>query len=165
VGILTSYLAELRGATTMTASLGLVAFLGAYGVGRSVIGPMVAEGDLKRWVTIFFAAATLGMLGAFIARPVWLVYTFIVFSGLMITNLLPLLIAMSGQWFPDAPATAMGILKLGIPVGGVVIPFLLSAATQTFSLQIGLFVFPLTALAGFVVVTRLKPAGPAATAA
>jgi fucose permease len=165
VGILTSYLAELRGATSMTASLGLVAFLGAYGVGRAVIGPIVAQRDLKRWVTIFFAAATVGMLGVFIARPIWLVYALIVLSGLVITNLLPLLISISGKRFPDSPATAMGILKLGIPIGGVVIPFLLSAATQAFSLQVGLFVFPLTALIGFLVVTQIKPAGVSATAA
>jgi fucose permease len=160
IGILTSYLAELRGATSMTASLGLVAFLGAYGIGRAVIGPMVAQRDLKRWVTIFFAAATVGTLSAFVAGPIWLVYVLIVLSGLMITNLLPLLISLSGARLPDSPATAMGILKLGIPVGGVLIPFLLSAATQAFSLQIGLYIFPLTALIGFVIVTQLKPAGP-----
>jgi hypothetical protein len=52
----------------------------------------------------------------------------------------------------------MGILKLGIPVGGVVIPFLLSVLTNALSLSVALYIFPLAAVVGLLAFVGLKPA-------
>lgn len=162
IGILTSYLVELRGVDPAAAPLGLVLFLAAYGLGRAVLGPFIVQQRITRWLVILFAASTVTLLGMYALSLPWLLYVFIVLAGLTVTNLLPLLIALAGKAFPDAPATAMGILKLGIPVGGVVLPFLLSAVTTIMSLQVALYLFPVTALAGFLVTLRLDRRVPAA---
>jgi dipeptide/tripeptide permease len=46
--------------------------------------------------------------------------------------------------------TALGIVKLGIPVGGILGPFVLSVIARYSSFQLSLAVFPVFSLAGCV---------------
>ncbi len=47
--------------------------------------------------------------------------------------------------------TALGIVKLGVPIGGIVIPFALSMATRAWSFQLSLGIFPVLGVTGLVI--------------
>lgn len=157
VGILSTYLVDLRAVDPDVARFGLVVFLGAYAVGRAVVGPAVSRGNMTRWSVFFSLVTAVAVLGVYLLRAPVAVFVAIGLAGLSITNILPLLINIAGRHFPEAPGTAMGILKLGIPAGGVVVPFLLSVITTSASLSLAIYLFPLTALIGFLVVLTLPP--------
>jgi len=44
----------------------------------------------------------------------------------------------------------MGIIKLGIPAGGIVVPLILSLLVQATSFKAALILFPLIGVVGFV---------------
>jgi hypothetical protein len=46
--------------------------------------------------------------------------------------------------------TALGIVKLGIPIGGIVVPFIVSIVSRWGSFQASLAIFPLLGAAGCV---------------
>ncbi len=46
--------------------------------------------------------------------------------------------------------TVMGIIKLGIPAGGIVVPFMLSLLVQATSFKAALVLFPAIGITGFM---------------
>ena len=46
--------------------------------------------------------------------------------------------------------TVMGIIKLGIPVGGIVVPLMLSLLVQATSFKVSLVLFPVIGITGFM---------------
>jgi MFS family permease len=61
-----------------------------------------------------------------------------------------LIIALTGLKYPEMSGTVMGIIKLGIPAGGIVVPLLLSLLVQATSFQAALVLFPVIGVAGFM---------------
>ena len=76
-------------------------------------------------------------------------YLLLFLSGATISIIFPLIITLTGLKYPHMSGTALGILKLGIPVGGIVLPFLISVLAGAVSFQAALVLFPLFALIGF----------------
>ncbi len=155
IGITTSYLVELRGADSATASIGLLIFLAAHGTGRALIGPYITKSSLFRRLVLLFGASALTTFGAFILHPLWIIYVVLAFTGFAIANLLGILITATGRAFEETPATALGLIKLGIPLGGMVVSASLSGITSIASFQLGLMVFPVAAIVGVGVSLRL----------
>jgi hypothetical protein len=52
--------------------------------------------------------------------------------------------------------TVMGIIKLGIPVGGIVVPLMLSLLVQATSFRAALVLFPVIGIAGFMLVLSYR---------
>jgi hypothetical protein len=69
--------------------------------------------------------------------------------GVAVSCMLPLLITMTGMLYREMAGTALGVVKLGIPIGGIVVPFILSIVSRLWSFQAALAIFPLLAAAGF----------------
>ena len=81
-----------------------------------------------------------------------MMYILLFLSGVTISIIFPLVITLTGLKYPRFSGTALGILKLGIPVGGIVIPFLISVLAGAVSFQVSLILFPLFAVIGFLLV-------------
>ena len=147
VGLLTGFLSELRGYDAVGAKLGLVLFLSGIAAGRVLLGLLSRSGRLLALIVALFAAAAVisALLFAW-AWPTVLNGILLFLLGLTVSSLLPLLITLTGQLYPDMSGTALGILKLGIPVGGILIPFVLSLITRLASFRSALLAFPLIAL-------------------
>jgi len=79
-------------------------------------------------------------------------YILLFLSGVTISIIFPLVITLTGLKYPRFSGTALGIIKLGIPVGGIVIPFLISVLAEEVSFQVSLILFPLFAVIGFLLV-------------
>jgi len=85
--------------------------------------------------------------------PAALTYGALFLTGAGVSSLLPLIITLTGTMYRDMSGTALGIVKLAIPVGGIVVPFIVSLISQWASFQAALGIFPLLAASGFLVLT------------
>jgi MFS family permease len=156
-GLIPGFLSELRGYEPVAAKLGLALFLGGIAAGRVILGILSARGRiLGLMVVLFGAAAVLSGLLFFIPLPPPWVSVLLVLVGATVSSLLPLIITLTGLLFPAMSGTALGIVKLAIPVGGIVVPLVISVIARSFSFQAALALFPLLAAAGCVLLASAR---------
>lgn len=161
ISLLTTYLVELRGFNSVTAMVGLLLFIGGIGIGRTALATLISDRSVERWVLGFFLLALLAMTLLFLTSSRVALFILTPLAGLTVSVLLPSIIVLAGKWFPHQAGTAIGLVKLGIPMGGIFLPFLLAVTTRALNLQRAVLLFPLAALLGaasvlyFVVPHRL----------
>jgi len=153
-GLLPGFLRDLRGYGLVPSNVGLVIFLAGIAAGRLLLGLFTSRVPLLVMVQWLFAAATVFSAVLFFAPlpPGWTVAALLL-SGMGVSALLPLLITLTGTMYPEVSGTALGIVKLAVPLGGIIIPFIVSVVSRWGSFQVSLGIFPLLTAAGFVVVT------------
>ena len=151
-GLLPGFLRSLRGYQLVESNIGLVLFLGGIAAGRVLLGLLTGRVPLLsmiRW--LFGAAAICSSVLFFVALPPALTAAALVLTGAGVSSLLPLLITLTGTMYRDMSGTALGIVKLAIPLGGIVVPFIVSLVSRWASFQLALGIFPLLAALGFLV--------------
>lgn len=153
VGMITSFLMELHAFTQVTSKLGLVAFLGGVAAGRLLLGFFTYKNQILRNLQALFALTAVLLVILLLTTPGTSAMYFLLFlTGVAISIVFPLVITLTGFKYPDLSGTALGIIKLGIPVGGILLPFLISILASTFSFRVSLALFPVFALVGLVLV-------------
>jgi fucose permease len=148
-GIVTTYLMELQGFTQETSKIGLLTFLVGMASGRLIIGFLVRSDQAVRYILLLFGLATVffGLMVTLQLRE-WS-YVTIFLAGLAMSALVPLIITLAGQAYPEMAGTVTGSIKVAIPIGGIVIPFIMSLVAEAASLQAAMLVFPLALLLAF----------------
>jgi fucose permease len=151
IGIITTLLMEFYGFDQVTSKLGLVVFLAGIAAGRLVLGILAHKSQLLKYILTLFAltAAVLSYL-LFASPGSVMAYILLIVSGATISVIFPLIIALTGLKYPEMSGTVMAIIKLGIPVGGIVVPLMLSLLVQATSFKAVLALFPLIGIAGFL---------------
>jgi fucose permease len=151
IGIITTLLMESYGFDQVTSKLGLAAFLAGIAAGRLVLGALARKGQLLKYIRALFAltAAVLSLL-LFASPGTVMAYILLIVSGASISVIFPLIIALTGLKYPEMSGTVMGLIKLGIPVGGIVVPLMLSILVQATSFKAALVLFPVIGVAGFM---------------
>ena len=165
MGILSTFLAELRGYATLTAKLGLVVFLAGVAGGRLLIGTLVPPHRVFRSILILFAlsSATFALLFLVDLGPLTLPAAFL--AGVTLSSQLPLILTYAGSSFREMTGTVLGAVKVGIPIGGILVPLLISAMTSTASFGIALAILPAGMLVGLLLLMLAgREASPAARA-
>lgn len=149
-GIVTTFLMEMHGFTQVTSKIGLLTFMGGIALGRLLIGFFTREDQIARYILLLFGLATV-FFGLMVTLRLgqWS-YITIFLAGLAMSALLPMLITLAGQVYPEMAGTVTGSIKVAIPIGGILIPFMLSLITSRASLQSALLVFPLALLLAFL---------------
>jgi len=151
IGIITTLLMEFYGFDQVTSKLGLVAFLAGIAAGRIVLGVLARESQLLKYILALFALTAIVLSFLLFASPgTVMAYILLVVSGATISVLFPLTIALAGLKYPEMSGMVMGIIKLGIPVGGIVVPLMLSLFVQAASFEASLVLFPAIGIAGFI---------------
>lgn len=151
IGILTTYLMEMQGFTQTTSKVGLVTFLLGIAIGRILIGFISHKAQITSYILILFGFATIFFAFLFIVDLGQWSYMSIFLSGLGISALLPLMITLAGTVYPQMAGTVIGSIKVAIPVGGIMIPLLMSLVAGLVSFQVSLLIFPLALLLAFSV--------------
>jgi fucose permease len=151
IGIITTLLMEFYGFDQVTSKLGLAAFLAGIAAGRLVLGVLARKSQLLKYILALFAltAAVLSFL-LFTSPGTVMATILLIVSGTTISVIFPLIIALTGLKYPEMSGTVMGIIKLGIPAGGIVVPLMLSLLVQATSFQAALVLFPVIGVAGFM---------------
>jgi fucose permease len=151
IGIITSLLMDLHGFDQVTSKLGLVAFLAGVATGRIVLGIVARKSQLLSYILILFALTTAILSYLLLASPGAVVtYILLIVSGASISVIFPLIITLAGLKYPQMSGMVMGIIKLGIPAGGIVVPFLFSMIVQTQSFKAALILLPAIGMIGFL---------------
>jgi FHS family L-fucose permease-like MFS transporter len=165
IGILSTFLAELRGFSALVCRLGLIVFLGGMATGRLLIGYLTRQGSLSRYILGLFGLAVILFAALYLLDLGSLTFVLIFLAGGSLSALLPLMLALTGLRYREMSGTALGTLKVAIPIGGILLPFLMSVLAQSTSLQIALLIYPAAFLVGFVSLLgtgSLKPAAESA---
>lgn len=151
IGIITTLLMEFYGFDQVTSKLGLVAFLAGIAAGRLVLGILARKSQLLKYILVLFALTAVVLSVLLFGSPgTVMAYILLVVSGATISVIFPLIIALTGLKYPDMSGTVMGIIKLGIPAGGIVVPLMLSMFVQATSFKASLVLFPVIGVAGFM---------------
>jgi MFS family permease len=153
IGVLTAFLVDYRGFDLISSKLGLVAFLGGVAAGRAVIGFIAKKERLLSFLTGLFVLTFIltGVL-FFVPLGTALLFLILFLLGVTLSAIFPIIISITGLRYKQIAGTVLGIVKLGIPVGGIVIPFSLSLIANWQSFQTALLLFPLFGLAGSAVI-------------
>jgi MFS transporter, FHS family, glucose/mannose:H+ symporter len=149
MGILTTYLMDLREFTQTTSKIGLLVFLGGIAVGRLLIGYFTQKEQISQYLLALFGMAGVSSALMFFLDLGSLIYLSIFTTGLALSGLLPLMITLGGLMYPRLSGTVIGTIKVAIPIGGIAIPFLMSLMAQWISLQVSLLIFPCAAFLAF----------------
>jgi predicted MFS family arabinose efflux permease len=151
VGILSTFLADLRGFSELASKMGLVVFLGGMAIGRLVIGTLAEVDRIPRTVMILFGLSAL-LLGVLFFVPMGiLTYGAVFLAGFAMSAMLPLMLSYAGARFREMSGTVMGTIKVAIPIGGALLPFVMSLVAGVSSFHLSLLVYPLAMLTGFLV--------------
>jgi fucose permease len=150
MGIMTTYLVELRGFTQVGSKLALVLFLAGIATGRLVIGRFADVARIPRILLLMFGLATVTFTALFGLALGPLTYVVAYLAGLTMSAILPLILAYAGARYREMSGTVMGAIKVAFPIGGVMTPFLIGLASTALSLQAAVMILPLSMAAGFV---------------
>ena len=157
IGMITSFLMEFHGFTQVTSKLGLITFLGGVAAGRLILGLFTHRDLLYRIILVTFGLTAVCLALLLFAPPFSpLTYVLLFLTGTTIAIIFPLIITLTGLKYPEMSGTALGVLKLSIPVGGIVIPFLMSVLAGAASFQTSLALFPAAMLVGLILAYRNK---------
>ena len=118
-------------------------------MGRLLVGFLSRNEQLVQITIGLFGSGFVVFLALFLIDFGSLTYIAIFVAGLALSALLPLMLTIAGLIYPEIAGTVLGALKVAIPVGGMVLPFLMSIVARQFSLQVALMAFPVALLLGF----------------
>jgi predicted MFS family arabinose efflux permease len=161
VGILSTFLADVRGFPEMASKMGLVIFLAGMAIGRLVIGTLAGIDRVPRIVIALFGLAALLLAVLYFVPLGVLTYAVVFLAGFAMSALLPLMLSYAGSQFREMSGTVMGTIKVAIPIGGALLPFAMSLVAGAWSFQASLVIYPLAMLGGFLLV--LSASRPATT--
>ncbi len=150
IGILTTFLVELRGFPQGMAQIGLIVFLSGIAVGRLLVGFFTRREQIAQVILALFGLSVLFFGGLFFLNLGDLTYMAVFLAGMTLSALLPLIITLAGLLYKEMAGTVIGAIKVAIPLGGILLPFFLSLIARYLSLQLSLLLFPLAFLLGFL---------------
>jgi len=154
IGILTTYLMDLREFTQTTSKIGLVVFLVGIAAGRIAIGYISQDKKISGYILGLFGFASIAFALLFFLGVGQWTYVSVFVAGFSISAILPLIITLAGQIYPEMAGTAIGSIKVAIPIGGILLPFLMSLVSSQTSLRAALLIFPVALLIAFIVLFR-----------
>jgi fucose permease len=151
IGIMTTFLMELRGFDQVTSKIALVLFISGTAVGRLITGVFIRNEQVLKIIILLFGLSTIVISCVYFIDAGPFIYILVFFSGLTVSALVPLIIALTGLNYKDISGTAMGVIKLAMPIGGVLIPFVHSMLVKFFSLKISFVLFPVIMAVSFII--------------
>jgi fucose permease len=151
IGIMTTFLMELRDFSQVTSKIGLLVFIGGISTGRLLIGVFIKKSQILNSVLALLACSTLFLALLFLIDAGALTYVIVFITGISVSSTFPLIITLAGLMYREMSGAALGVVKMALPIGGIVIPLFLSIASRYTSLRLSLLLFPLFSLVSFLI--------------
>ncbi len=151
LGIIPSFLMEFRGFDLVTSKIGLVVFLAGIASGRAGLGFIAKKEKLTGIILLLFGlGVVLSSITYFVPMNETLMYAILFLFGANVSVIFPLIITLAGLKHPDMAGTAMSLIKLGIPIAGIISPLLFSFLSRYAGFESALFIFPAASAIGFL---------------
>ncbi|MFW6291900.1 MAG: MFS transporter [Spirochaetota bacterium] len=146
-GVITTFTTELRSVDASHAQVILAVFLVGLAAGRILVG-LLGKGRSPGRMAVIAATGALLFSVAFylIPLPTAVLLPLAAALGLTVAPLLPLTIATAGLRYRHVAGSAMGLVKLSIPVGGIVIPGLIGIMSDVVTFAAALYLIPASAI-------------------
>ena len=146
-GVISTFATGARGWSDDRAQFALALYLIGMASGRIVIGLAPRHDRPGRIAVVASGAAFVASALLYLVRlPDSLILPLAFILGLAVAPLLPLTIAAAGLRYRHVAGTAMGVVKLAIPFGGIVVPGLFGLIADTVSFTASLYLFPASAI-------------------
>jgi fucose permease len=155
IGILTTFLMDERAFTQVTSKIGLVIFLLGMAIGRVIIGVFAPQEKINRVLLLLFGSSVAIYSILYFIDLQWITFGIIFVAGLSLSALLPLMLTKVGLIYKDMSGTVLGTLKVAIPIGGILIPFLMSNLVRYTNFNFSLVIFPTSCLIAFLLIYRV----------
>jgi MFS family permease len=152
LSIMTTYLMEFRGFTQVFSKVALICFLAGVASGRLLIGFFSKKRQIPFFIMLLLASAAILLCTLFFTDLGNYTYVLTYFTGMTFSALLPLVITLAGLMYREYAGTVLGIIKIAIPIGGSLIPFIFSMLSKYVSFKAGLALFPICAVAGLITI-------------
>lgn len=149
ISLMTTFLAELRGFSSVNANLGLIIYLVGIAAGRLLVGFLGQKAQLVRNLLTLLGVSAFFSTVLYFVPLGSLTYPAIFMAGLALSAILPLILTLAGLLYQEMAGTTLGIIKSAIPLGGILVPFLMSLLAQFTTFQVSLLIFPLAFLLSF----------------
>ena len=156
VGVLTTFLMDLRGFSQVTSKFGLIVFISGVLTGRLLVGLVAKNHQLPRYVLGLMGLAMVSFAGLTFLNLKDLTYVPIYVAGFSVSALLPLMLTIAGLMYKQIAGMVLGVIKIAIPVGGILTPFLISVISRYASFQVALLVLPLSFLVAFLLFFSIR---------
>jgi fucose permease len=149
---------ELRGLSQVSSKIGLIVFLSGVATGRIFGGFVTKREKILDLIILSFgvSAVTLSILFLIDVRGLNQILVFL--SGTAISAIFPLLITLAGTIYREVSGTVLGLMKLALPAGGMLIPAILSLISKYGSFGVSLVMFPVIALSGLLILSLNRKA-------
>ncbi|UCD42828.1 MAG: MFS transporter [Chloroflexota bacterium] len=157
IGILTTYLMEMRDFTQITSKFGLVVFLVGMALGRILVGYFSPQDKINRVLLSLLGCSVIVFSGLYFIDLRLFSYGAIFLAGLSLSAVLPLILTQAGLLYKEMAGTVLGSIKVAIPIGGILVPFLMSTLIRFSSFEVSLILFPLSVLLAFLLIYFVSP--------
>ena len=157
IGILTTYLMEMRDFTQITSKFGLVVFLVGMALGRILVGYLSPQDKINRVLLILLGCSVIVFSGLYFIDLRLFSYGAIFLAGLSLSAVLPLILTQAGLLYKEMAGTVLGSIKVAIPIGGILVPFMMSTLIRFSSFEVSLILFPLSVLLAFLLIYFVSP--------
>lgn len=151
IGILTTFLMELRGFDQVTSKIGLLIFLGGVFTGRLLVGFLTPRRHIPLVITGLIGLSIITFTVLFTVRLGELIYLPIIIAGLSLSALLPMILSAAGLLYREISGTVLGLVKIAIPLGSIVLPLVMGLVANNTSFEASLYVFPAAFAVAFVI--------------
>jgi fucose permease len=157
-GWLTKYMVSTRGVTLTYASNALTLYWRGLAAGRLVLSALshrIGETALLLGLTV---VSGMSLPAALLAPAPWLVVLCFAATGLGFSGIFPVVIALGGRHHPHDSAGITSVMITGAGIGGIVVPWAMSAIADVAGLQAGMVFYAvlgasMVALVGLVIRT------------
>jgi fucose permease len=153
IGLFSTYLATLRDFAPRAAQFGLIAMYAGMITGRVIVGALVRPERLRWMMLVLFAVSVVAFGLLFLVDLGPLTWLMAVLAGGSLSAQLPLILSYAGLAHREMTGTVLGAVKTGIPIGGVVVPLLVTTFTTTSGFAAALWVLPLALLTGLILLS------------
>jgi fucose permease len=161
-GWLSKYMVEVRGVDLTYAGTTVSLYWMGIAAGRLILtatSHYVSEERLLLWLTI--GAAVVFAFGLAVQRPALAVAAFAL-TGLGFSGIFPGVIALAGRSHPQNVAGITSVVVTGAGLGGIIIPWVMSAIADAFGLVAGMGFYLLMCVVMVVLAVAIKALGPSA---
>jgi len=156
LGYVPSIYSLIWGFDDFQAKTGLLVTITGIALSRFLSGFLFKNHTMDKAIVILLVLCTfLSILVCFVPCHVIMLHVFVFLLGLVMAPIAPFAMTIAGMRYPDRAGSVLGILKISIPLGAIMVPLAISVMTDLTGFQTSLVLLPAVCLLSVIVLLPL----------